>query len=149
MKKAALFIATLFATASLSFAGSGAGWTDNYEAAKAQAKKENKTILLDFTGSDWCGWCIKLDKEVFSQKAFKDYAKDKLILVEVDFPHDKRQSRKLKEQNQALAKEFGVKGYPTVILVDGDGKKVGQTGYKEGGDASYVTHLKGLLGSKG
>lgn len=61
------------------------GWTDNLEAAKAQAKKENKKILLDFTGSDWCGWCKKLDAEVFSKAEFKEYADKHLVLVEVDF----------------------------------------------------------------
>lgn len=147
MKRLTLLLSSLLATAAFAFAGSG--WSDDFEAAKAQAKKENKVILLDFTGSDWCGWCIKLDKEVFSKKEFKDYAKDKLVLVEVDFPHDKRQSKKLKEQNEELAKTFGVRGYPSIILVDAEGKKLAATGYKEGGPASYVQHLKTLLGAKG
>lgn len=147
MKKIALFLSLLVITASQSFAA-GSGWTDNYEAAKAQAKKENKVLLLNFTGSDWCGWCIKLHDEVFSKKAFKDYAKEKLILVELDFPRG-RQSKKLQEQNKALQKEHAVTGYPSIILVDADGKKIAKTGYKEGGPEAYVTHLKALLGDKG
>ena len=131
------------ATCSLAFASGG--WDDNFEAAKTLAAKDKKPILLDFTGSDWCGWCIKLDKEVFSKKEFKDYAKDGLVLMTVDFPHEKYQSKKLKEQNEALGKKYGVDGYPTVVLVDAEGKVLGKTGYQEGGPAKYVEHLKELL----
>ena len=67
----------------------GDGWLTDFEAAKAKAKAENKPMLLDFTGSDWCGWCVKLDKEVFSKAAFKDYADAELVLVEIDFPRNK------------------------------------------------------------
>ena len=74
-------------------AGAAAGWDDDYEKAVAQAKAEKKMVLLDFTGSDWCGWCIKLDKEVFSQPEFKDYAKENLVLVEVDFPNPSRRAK--------------------------------------------------------
>lgn len=146
MKTLAAFFTVLMLSVTMAFAEKG--WTDDYEAAKAQAKKENKVILLDFTGSDWCGWCVKLHEEVFSKKAFKDFAKDKLILVEVDFPHNKRQSKKLIEQNNALKQEFGVRGYPSIILLDADGKKIGKTGYQEGGAEKYVEHLKTLIGNK-
>lgn len=133
----------LAATCSLALAAGG--WGDNFEAAKATAATEKKVILLDFTGSDWCGWCMKLDKEVFSKKEFKDYAKENLILVTVDFPQGKRQTKKLKEQNEALAKKYGVSGYPTIVLVDAEGKKLAQTGYEEGGPTKYVESLKQLL----
>ena len=131
--------------ATCSFALAASGWEDDFEAAKVTAAKEKKPILLDFTGSDWCGWCIKLDKEVFSKKEFKDYAKENLILVSLDFPHEARQSKKLKEQNEALSKKYNVEGFPTIILVDAEGKKLGETGYQEGGPAKYVEHLKELL----
>ncbi len=137
------FLAAMAVTCSITFAASG--WHDDFEAAKTAAAKDKKPILLDFTGSDWCGWCIKLDKEVFSKKEFKDYAKDNLVLATVDFPNEKHQSKKLKEQNEALAKKYGVEGYPTILLVDADGKKIAQTGYQEGGPAKYVEHLKELL----
>jgi protein disulfide-isomerase len=136
-------IAVLAATCSLALAGDG--WGEDFEAAKAAAAKDTKPILVDFTGSDWCGWCIKLDKEVFSKKEFKDYAKDNLILLSLDFPHEKKQSSKLKKQNEALSKKFGVEGFPTVLLLDAEGKKIAETGYQEGGAAKYVEHLKGLL----
>jgi thiol-disulfide isomerase/thioredoxin len=81
-----LLIDTDLALTSMAF-GAKEGWLDDLEKAKTQAKAENKKILLDFTGSDWCGWCKKLDKEVFSQQAWKEYAAKHLVLVEVDFPH--------------------------------------------------------------
>jgi protein disulfide-isomerase len=84
------------------------GWLDDLEKAKAQAKSENKKILLDFTGSDWCGWCKKLDAEVFSQQASKDYAAKHLVLVEVDFPRSFQLPEATKKQNDELAKKFKI-----------------------------------------
>ena len=104
----------ILSAATVSAAG---GWDDDYEKALARAKTEKKLVLLDFTGSDWCGWCIKLEKEVFSKPEFKTYAKENLVLVEVDFPQGKRQSAKLKAQNEKLQKEFGIQGYPTLIVL--------------------------------
>lgn len=146
MRLISRLLAVFAATASLALAAGG--WSDDFEAAKALAKKENKPILLNFTGSDWCGWCIKLDNEVFSKREFKSYAKDNLVLVTVDFPRQERQTKKLKEQNEALGQQFGVKGYPTIVLIDAEGKKLASTGYKEGGAAAYVEHLKSLLPKK-
>ncbi len=122
------------------------GWDDNYDKALAQAKTEKKMVLLDFTGSDWCGWCIKLDKEVFSKPEFKSYAKENLVLVEVDFPNAKRQTKKLKEQNEKLKQEHGIKGYPTIIVLNSEGKKVGQLGYMEGGPKPFTAKLDELKG---
>lgn len=120
-------------------------WETDFEAALARAEAENKSLLLDFTGSDWCGWCVRLKDEVFSKKEFKEYAQENLILVELDFPRQKKLSKELKKQNQELAKKFGVRGYPTIILLDKKGKKVGQTGYKAGGPKAYVEHLEKML----
>ncbi len=118
----------------------------DFEAAKAKAAKEGKPIFINFTGTDWCGWCIKLEKEVFSQKAFQDYAKENLVLVEVDFPKKKEQTAELKEQNKKLDKEYGVEGYPTLYLLDATGKKLTEDiGYREGGPEKYVEHLKSLI----
>src|SRR5437867_12918514 len=105
-------------------------WLTDLPKAQAQAKKENKLVMLDFTGSDWCGWCIKLHKEVFSQPEFADYAKKNLVLVEVDFPRTKQQSEALKKANQALQAKYKVEGYPTIIVLNGEGKKVGELGYE-------------------
>src|SRR6266700_6711884 len=81
-------------------------WLTDLPKAQAQAKKENKLVMLDFTGSDWCGWCIKLNKEVFSKPEFAEYAKKSLVLVEVDFPRAKEQSETLKKANQNLQKKY-------------------------------------------
>jgi protein disulfide-isomerase len=103
-------------------------WTEDYKAALAQAKKENKMLLLDFTGSDWCGWCIKLHNDVFSTPEFATWANKNFILVTVDFPK-KPQSAELKAQNQALQKKYGIKGYPTIIFLDNNEKQLAQAGY--------------------
>ena len=118
------------------------GWLDDLEKAKTQAKAENKRILLDFTGSDWCGWCKKLDAEVFSQQEFKDYAAKKLVLVEVDFPHGFKLPDATKKQNDALAKKFQIQGYPTIIVTSPSGNKKGQLGYMEGGPKAFIKALE-------
>lgn len=127
------------------FAG-GDAWMTDFEAAKAKAKAENKPMLLDFTGSDWCGWCIKLDKEVFSKDAFKEYADASLVLVELDFPRKNEQSEELVAQNKALAKRYGIRGYPTIIVLSPQGELVEKTGYKRGGAEAYVEHIKEIVG---
>jgi thioredoxin-related protein len=127
------------------FAVAAEDWATDFEAASKEAKESGKYMLLDFTGSDWCGWCIKLDKEVFSQDEFKTYAKDALIAVELDFPNKKEISDELKEQNETLAKKYGVKGFPTIIILSPEGELVARTGYKPGGAEKYVEHLKGLI----
>ena len=84
---------------------------------KKQAAESNKDLLIDFTGSDWCGWCIKLHKEVFSQDAFKEGVKDKFVLVEIDFPKDKSKlSEETQKQNEELGEKYAVQGYPTILL---------------------------------
>ncbi len=118
------------------------GWLDDLEKAKAQAKAENKKILLDFTGSDWCGWCKKLDKEVFSQPAWKDYAAKHLVLVEVDFPRSFQLPEATKKQNDALQKKFGIQGFPTIVITSASGTKRGELGYVEGGPDAFIKALK-------
>lgn len=122
-------------------------WMTDFDAAKTKAKAEDKPMVLNFTGSDWCGWCIKLDKEVFSKAAFKSYASEDLILVELDFPRGKKQSAEVKAQNEALAKKYGVRGFPTILVLDSAGKLIKQTGYQRGGAEKYVGHLKDILAS--
>ena len=116
-------------------------WMTDYPAALKKASKENKMVLLDFTGSDWCPWCIKLDQELFSQKAFKDYAEKNLVLVLVDFPRGKKaaeQSESLKKQNQELQTKFKVEGYPTLVLLDAQGKELKKPkNYLEGGPEAF------------
>ena len=114
-------------------------WETNYTAALDQAAKENKMVLLDFTGSDWCGWCIKLRKDTFSKPEFQKFAEESLILVELDFPRNKEQSGELKKQNQELAEKFGIEGFPTLVLLDAQGKEAARNvGYLQGGPEGFV-----------
>lgn len=125
-----------------------ANWGSDFEAAKAQAVKDDKPILAFFTGSDWCGWCIKLDSEVLSKSEFVKFANEKFVLFVADFPRGKKQSDKIKEANKKLAEQYGVRGFPTILLLDKEGEVIAQTGYQPGGPAKYVKHLKELLAKK-
>lgn len=121
-------------------------WLTDFAKAQAEAKKGNKLILMDFTGSDWCGWCIKLKKEVFDTKDFTDYAKKNLVLVEVDFPSKKKLSDEQKKANEELKNKFSAsRGFPTIVVTDGDGKEVWrQIGYMEGGPKAWIAKLDGV-----
>jgi thiol-disulfide isomerase/thioredoxin len=122
-----------------------ASWTTDWEAAKAQAAKEGKDLLIDFTGSDWCIWCKRLKGEVFDQAAFRDRAPGSFVLVELDFPQDKSgQSEVLQKQNEKLMEQFGVDGFPTIYLADEQGRPYAQTGYQQGGAEPYLEHLAEL-----
>jgi thioredoxin-related protein len=123
------------------FAGK-AGWDENYDKALTKAAAEKKSVLLDFTGSDWCGWCMKLDSEVFNKSAFKSFAKNNLVLVELDFPHGKHLSKKLHEQNAGLEKKYGVSGFPTLVLLDSTGKEIKRWG---GYSPTFFDDLKAAL----
>lgn len=141
--------ATLFAACVIALGTAQAvpppGWTEDYAKAVEKAKAEKKNLLLDFTGSDWCGYCIALDKEVFSTPKFKSWAKQNVILVKVDFPHNTPQSAKIKAQNSELKKKYPFGGYPTIIITDADGKELKRkTGYSPGsGPAAYIEALGG------
>src|SRR4051794_24380073 len=117
-------------------------WLTDVSKATAQAKAEKKLVMLDFTGSDWCGWCIKLHKEVFSKPEFATYAKDNLVLVEVDFPRAKTQTEELKKANQSLQEKYKIEGYPTLVVLNSAGEKVGETGYVEGGPKAFIAELE-------
>ena len=145
MKKSLLVVLGLAVGLLGSLRASAGEWETDFAKASEAAKKDSKYMLLDFSGSDWCGWCMKLDKEVFKTADFKDYAKQNLVLVLLDFPHTKPQSKKIKDQNKELAQKYEIKGYPTVIILSPDGELVGQTGYKSGGGAKYVEHLKAII----
>lgn len=120
-------------------------WEDNLETALQKAKTENKAVLVNFTGSDWCQWCIKLSDEVFSKSEFEDYAEENLILVRLDFPRSIEQSTETKAYNNQLAQKYGVQGFPTVLLFNSSGNLVKTTGYLPGGPVTYIDHLKSNL----
>ncbi len=119
-------------------------WLTDLPKAQAQAKAEGKIVLVDFTGSDWCGWCIKLQKEVFSKPEFLQWAKANAVLVEIDFPKRKKQADDLKKANDALARKYGIEGFPTIVVLNGDGKKLGNLGYTPGGPQPFIDEVKKL-----
>ncbi|MDQ8195205.1 thioredoxin family protein [Coraliomargarita sp. SDUM461004] len=117
-------------------------WITDYDQALAMAKAQNKQVLLNFTGSDWCGWCIKLDKEVFSQQSFLNYANSHYILVKLDFPRRSQIPAYLKTQNTELAEKYKIRGFPTIVVLDSNGKKYRTSGYVSGGPQAFINSIR-------
>jgi thioredoxin-related protein len=118
-------------------------WATDLPKALEQAKTENKIVLLDFTGSDWCIWCMKFDNDVLSKPEFAAYAKTNLVMVMLDFPQAKKQSDALKKSNRELQKKFSVDGFPTYVVLNSDGKEIGrQVGYLAGGPEAFIAKLE-------
>jgi thioredoxin-related protein len=123
-------------------------WTQDWDAAVNLAAEKNKAILVNFTGSDWCGWCKLMDKKVFAEEQWVDYAKENLLLVTIDFPRDKSiVPKKYKERNEKLKNQFGVRGFPTYILLDQDGEtKVGKLGAsREATPKNFIQQVEEVL----
>lgn len=108
------------ALTSSAFANTPEGWTTDLEKAFVQAKAEKKSVLVEFTGSDWCPPCIAMRKNVFSKKEFVSEASKKYILVELDYPNG---DKTVKEKNQPYAEKYKIEGFPTVILFNPEGKE--------------------------
>ncbi len=124
-------------------------WMMDYQKALERARTEKKEVLLDFTGSDWCIWCQKLEKDLFDQSLFQKFAKENLVLLKVDFPQNKEQSDVLKKQNDQLQKQYRVEGFPTLILLDSEGKLLQQaSGYFRGGPQAFITWVESARGDK-
>jgi thioredoxin-related protein len=119
-------------------------WETNFKKAQDQAKAGNKLLLVDFTGSDWCIWCKRLDAEIFSKPEFQEYASKNLVLLEIDFPRAKQQSVAIKKQNMELAGHYEIEGFPTVVVLNGEGKEVGRLGYMPGGPSAFIAELEKL-----
>jgi len=120
------------------------GWMTSYEQGQQEAKANNKLVLLDFTGSDWCGWCILLDREVFSKPRFKEYASKNLVLVEVDFPKMKPMSDASRRENVRLAQRYQVQAFPTIIVLNSQGQMIAELGYMKGGPDAFIAVLEKL-----
>jgi len=143
------FLTVILAVATLSlgaFAGDGEQWVADFDQALQIAKKEGKDLLVDFTGSDWCGWCIRLDQEVFDTPAFQKEAPKHFVLTALDFPRGEEAKARVPnpERNEELSQKFGVTGFPTIVLVTADGEPYARTGYREGGPEKYLEHLTEL-----
>ena len=125
-------------------AAAKSGWLTSLDEAQKTAQAEKKLLLMDFTGSDWCGWCIMLDKEVFSKPEFKEYASKNLVLLELDFPRMKKMPPEVTAQNEKLAIKYGIQGFPTVVVFDSSGKPLGALGYQAGGPQAFIAELEKL-----
>jgi len=129
----------------ISCARAESDWLHDYNKAQEEAKANHKLLFLNFTGSDWCGWCIKLDKDIFSQPQFKNYEHENLVLVELDFPRRKSQPTEEKKQNVQLARQYEVLGFPTIVVLNSNGQKVWQfDGYFPGGPEAFIAQLQKL-----
>ena len=122
------------------------GWGEDFSAASATAQKEGKLLLLAFSGSDWCGWCVKMEKEIYSDKKFINEAKKKYALVMIDSPQNKEILSKLaKKQNPELLKKFGVRGFPCTVIARPSGDEVKRfSGYQRGGVDAFLKELKAV-----
>ena len=120
-------------------------WQTDFDKAQNEAKSQHKLLFINFTGSDWCGSCIRMDRDVLSKQQFKDFANKNLVLVEIDFPRMKDQIQALRVQNRKLAGEYQIEGFPTFIVLDSEGKKVwAWEGYFPGGPDAFVAELEKL-----
>lgn len=120
-------------------------WVFNFDKAKAIAKKENKTIIMVFQGSDWCAPCIKLDKEIWQTETFKSYVKDHFVMLKLDFPKRKKNALDAEQEkhNNALAEKYNKNGYfPYVVVLDSKGNQLGSTGYKKITPKDYIALLE-------
>ena len=145
MKKHLSAVAALlgFGLALSGSARADSGWETDLKKAQEQAKSNNKLVFLDFTGSDWCGYCIRFDRDVLSKPEFKEYANKNLVLVEIDFPRNKPQTPDVRRQNQQLAMQYHIEGFPTIVVLNGSGHKVWQyEGYFPGGPDEFIAELE-------
>ncbi|MAM05171.1 MAG: hypothetical protein CMD06_04330 [Flavobacteriales bacterium] len=130
-------------------------WHTDVQKAINISEKQNKPLLFFFTGSDWCGWCIRLQKEVFFKPTFTEWANKNVVLVELDFPKRTKLDPTLQQQNRQLAQMFGVRGYPTIWFVTPEiqeGKtnfnKLGKAGYMAGGPKVWIENANNIINNK-
>jgi thioredoxin-related protein len=117
-------------------------WLTNFDAAQTRSRTENKLTLINFTGSDWCPPCMRLRKEVFSQPEFASYAKEHLVLLDVDFPRRKQLAPELQAANESLARKFGIESFPTIVVLNPEGEVLGQLGYTPGGPKAFTAKIE-------
>lgn len=144
MKSFLLFTTVLLTLLSLP-RSHGSEWLTDLNKAKAQARTERKAVLVNFSGSDWCGWCMKMRRDVFLKPAFTNYAASNLVLVEIDFPRRKPLPPEVQKANQQLAQQFEVQGFPTLVLLGADGNRLGNVNYANGGPRTFIVEVEKLL----
>jgi thioredoxin-related protein len=117
-------------------------WLTDYNSALKQARDEGKLVLINFTGSDWCGWCIKLKAEVFDRPEFAAFANANLVLLEIDFPRRKAQTEQQRINNSILQNKYRVEGYPTLVVAGDNGRPMHMLGYVPGGPRPFIAEVK-------
>lgn len=120
-------------------------WLTSYDEAAKLSKETGKPMLVDFTGSDWCGWCIKLKEEVFSKPEFDAWADENVVLLELDFPRKTKLSQELTAQNNELKDKYEIRGFPTILFLDSEGEKLGQYGYDRGGPDVWIPKAEAII----
>lgn len=120
-------------------------WTTGWKAAAAAATDAKRPILADFTGSDWCGWCVKLKREVFATPEFAAWAGNAVVLLEVDFPRAKPLAAEQQRENQGLAEKYSIEGFPTILILAADGREIGRLGYQEGGPKAWIAAAEQII----
>lgn len=153
MKK--IFLIALFLVGAIAVQAQELKWYTDVKEAVTVSNKEKKPMLLFFTGSDWCGWCIRLQNEVLKTEEFKKWASGNVVLVELDYPRRTAQTPELKNQNSELQQAFGIQGFPTIYFTSAESKDgkvnfkgLGQTGYVAGGPSAWLAVAEGIVHPK-
>jgi len=124
-----------------------ASWGTDFDAALEEARKRGVPVLADFAGSDWCPSCIRLRREVFDTAEFRAWAAERVVLLEVDFPREPLPPQ-LARQNERLQGRYGIEAFPTVLLLDGRGEKIGELGYVSGGPTVWLGKAQEILDAR-
>lgn len=148
MRMKRLFITILAATAFWQANAAEKSWPIDLPAALAQARAEHKVVLMDFNGSDWCPTCIKFRKEVLDSGQFQDYASKKVVVLDVDFPDKKPQSSELKKANADLKDKYKINEFPTLVVLDQNGKEIGRVDYEDDGPKAFIAKLEKVKAGK-
>ncbi len=150
-----IFITVLVVMGSFAVQAQELKWETDINKAISVSNKSKKPMLLFFTGSDWCGWCIRLQKEVLKTPEFAAWAKKNVVLVELDYPRKTPQSEVIKTQNAGLQEAFGIQGFPTVYFATAKQKNgkpsftgIGSTGYVAGGPPAWLAAANDILKKK-
>lgn len=132
-------------TSPAALSGKQVEWFTDFRAAQERARAENKPLLVDFTGSDWCPPCMLLEKQVFYQSRFADYAGRNLVVVKIDFPRRKPLPPEQQAANNELARRFSIQGFPTILILSPEGKVLGQLGYVFGGPDKFIARIEEIV----
>lgn len=138
----AFFCAMLSAIAA---AAAPEGWTDDFAAARKAAAKSEKPMAVLFTGSDWCPWCVRLADEILLKRDFREAASNDFVFVYLDYPsNESLQTPARRAANRALLDKYGVRGFPTILVMNAKGEVLGKTGYRRTSAKEYAEHLRSL-----